>query len=215
MQIAFFAVVLAVLATSAYSFVHTSTKSHNHIQRNVLQMSKTIAVFGGTGATGRECVYQALNQGYNVVTLARDPSRMLNPDRIGGAAALGKLQVITGNVCDAGDVEKVYSLIESKGDEVVGTIVALGGKTKNVGPTMLTDGTRNIIQAMKTKKGSHPFTHSRIMNSRKTSLVVLLYHILSHLFFSSSFPPRTHPIESGGKRIAVVTSIGAGDPLSC
>ena len=57
-----------------------------------------------------------------MVTLARDPSRMLNPDRIGGATALDKLQVVTGNVCNAGDVENVYSLIESKGDEIVGTI---------------------------------------------------------------------------------------------
>ena len=159
MQVILFALVLAVLALSGYSFVHTSMKSSYQQHRNVLQMSKTIAVFGGTGATGRECVYQALNQGYNVVTLARDPSRMINPDRIGGVNAMDRLQVVTGNVCNAGDVEKVYSLIESKGDEVVGTIVALGGKTKNVGETMLTDGTKNIIQAMKTKKGAPSFTY--------------------------------------------------------
>ena len=163
MQVILFALVLAVLALSGYSFVHTSMKSSYQQHRNVLQMSKTIAVFGGTGATGRECVYQALNQGYNVVTLARDPSRMINPDRIGGVNAMDRLQVVTGNVCNAGDVEKVYSLIESKGDEVVGTIVALGGKTKNVGETMLTDGTKNIIQAMKTKKGDSNYIYSLMM----------------------------------------------------
>ena len=47
-----------------------------------------------------------------------------------------------------------------------GVVVALGGKTKEVGNTMLTDGTENVIDAMK---------------------------------------------EKGVKRIAVVTSIGAGD----
>ena len=50
--------------------------------------------------------------------------------------------------------------------DVTGVVVALGGKTKDVGPTMLTDGTTCIINACK---------------------------------------------KYGVKRIAVVTSIGAGD----
>lgn len=120
-----------------------------------LHMSKTIAVFGGTGATGRECVYQALKQGYSVVTLARDPTRMLIPDRAGGTTLNDpNLLVIAGDVCNAADVEKVFSAIKNKGDESVGTIVALGGKTKSVGPTMLTDGTRNIIDAIKKQNAS-------------------------------------------------------------
>jgi len=36
----------------------------------------TIAVFGGTGETGKEVVYQALKQGEKVVVLARTPEKM-------------------------------------------------------------------------------------------------------------------------------------------
>ena len=36
----------------------------------------------------------------------------------------------------AADVEKVF-----EGGDVEGVIISLGGKTKDVGPTMLTDGT--------------------------------------------------------------------------
>ena len=52
------------------------------------------------------------------------------------------------------------------GRDIDGVIVALGGKTSDVGETMLTDGTNNVINSMKDK---------------------------------------------GVKRVAVVTSIGAGD----
>ena len=130
----------------------------------------TVAIFGCTGALGRECVYQALSSGFNVVGLARTPSKMNVPDRaVGGGALLldSRLTVIQGDVTNAADVNKVFDTIGAGGNKCVGTIVALGGKTKDVGPTMLTDGTTNIVKAMK-----------------------------SH---------------DAGKRIAVVTSIGAGD----
>ena len=68
--------------------------------------------------------------------------------------------MIAGDVTNKADVDKVF-----EGD-VDGVIVALGGKTADVGETMLTDGTKNVIAAMK---------------------------------------------EKGVKRLAVVTSIGAGD----
>jgi NAD(P)H-binding len=63
------------------------------------------------------------------------------------------------------DVEKVFAAAP----QIDGVIVALGGKTADVGDTMLTDGTKNVIAAMKAK---------------------------------------------GVKRLAVVTSIGAGDSES-
>lgn len=142
-----------------------------------LRMSgpKTVAIFGGTGGVGRECVYQALKEGHNVVVLARDPSKMLTPERVAGSGGSlltdPKLHVIQGNVCEAADVNKVYQYIaSSSAPQVQGTIVALGGKTKDVGKTMLTDGTSNIIKAIKAN--------------------------------------------NGGKRVAVVTSIGAGDSES-
>jgi len=128
----------------------------------------TIAVFGGTGLLGRGCVYQALKANYKVIALARDPSKMLIPTGSGGNLAdkpldNPNLTVIKGDVTDQAAVDAVFDMSK----DITGVIVSLGGKTKYVGPTMLTDGTANIVKAMKNKGST--------------------------------------------KRIAVVTSIGAGD----
>lgn len=125
----------------------------------------SLAVFGATGLTGREAVYQALSRGEEVVALARDPSKLLVPKGSGGDAADSllsnpKLTVVQGDVTKQEDVDKVIT------SDVTGVLVSLGGKTADVGETMLTDGTSNIIRAMK---------------------------------------------NVGTKRVAVVTSIGAGD----
>ena len=45
-----------------------------------------------------------------------------------------------GSVTNAADVAKCIT------KDTTGVIVSLGGKTKDVGPTMLTDGTRNVIE---------------------------------------------------------------------
>jgi uncharacterized protein YbjT (DUF2867 family) len=138
----------------------TSTKS----SETALCM-KTIAVFGASGLTGAECVYQALKDGDNVVGLTRNPSKLVIPKGSGGSDADKpltdpKLTMIAGDVTKKADVDKVFE------NDIDGVIVALGGKTSEVGETMLTDGTKNIIAVMK---------------------------------------------EKGVKRLAVVTSIGAGD----
>ena len=128
----------------------------------------TIAVFGGTGLTGRECVFQALRADHRVVVLARTPSKLLIPAGSGGSLVDSPmtskdLVVMQGDVTDQAAVDAVF---ESNPD-ITGVIVALGGKTKDVGPTMLSDGTRCILNAMRYK--------------------------------------------SSARRIAVMTSIGAGD----
>jgi len=133
---------------------------------------KTIAVFGASGLTASECVFQALKSGDNVVGLTRHPSKLVIPKGSGGASAdqpmssvidkiEDQLTLIGGDVTNAADVAKVFDAAD-----IDGVIVALGGKTSDVGDTMLTDGTNNIMAAMKAK---------------------------------------------GVKRMAVVTSIGAGD----
>jgi nucleoside-diphosphate-sugar epimerase len=129
---------------------------------------KTIAVFGASGLTASECVYQALKDGDSVVGLTRKPSNLMIPKGSGGADADKpltdpNLKVIAGDVTKKADVDKVFE------SDIDGVIIALGGKTSDVGETMLTDGTKNIIAAMK---------------------------------------------EKGVKRLAVVTSIGAGDSES-
>ena len=96
----------------------------------------------------------------------RNPSKLVIPKGSGGADADKpltdpNLTLIGGDVTNPADVAKVFETAP-----IDGVIVALGGKTSEVGETMLTDGTNNIISVMK---------------------------------------------EKGVKRIAVVTSIGAGD----
>jgi nucleoside-diphosphate-sugar epimerase len=130
---------------------------------------KTIAVFGASGLSASECVYQALKNGDNVVGLTRNPDKLVIPKGSGGADAEKpltdpKLTMIAGDVTKQADVDKVFAAAK-----IDGVVVALGGKTKDVGTSMLTEGTSNVINAMKA---------------------------------------------NNVKRIAVVTSIGAGDSES-
>jgi hypothetical protein len=133
-------------------------------------LSATIAVFGASGLTGQECVYQALQDGHTVVGLTRNPSKLVIPKGSGGPKADQpltdpKLTILAGDVTKAADVSKVFAAA----GKIDGVIIALGGKTADVGETMLRDGTANVISAMK---------------------------------------------ENAVKRLAVVTSIGAGDSES-
>lgn len=131
------------------------------------ELGATIAVIGASGLTAAECVYQGLKNGDSIVGLTRDPSKMLIPKGSGGSDAdkpmsdLPNLKMIAGDVTQKSVVDDMFA--ENKIDSV---IIALGGKTSDVGETMLTDGTSIVINAMK---------------------------------------------ENGVKRLAVVTSIGAGD----
>jgi len=62
----------------------------------------------------------------------------------GEAFGSDKLAVTQGSVTNKADVDKVF-----EGGKVTGVVIALGGKTSDVGPTMLQDGTSNSIAAMK------------------------------------------------------------------
>ena len=107
----------------------------------------SIAVFGSTGLTGRECTHQLLERGVAVRALCRTPANVLTPLGSTGkeeAVTSDKLFKFKGSVDVAADVEKVF-----ESGDIEGVIIALGGKTKDVGPTMLTDGSAIIIDAMK------------------------------------------------------------------
>jgi uncharacterized protein YbjT (DUF2867 family) len=54
--------------------------------------------------------------------------------------------MIAGSVTNPDDVAKVFA-----NDDIDGCVIALGGKTSDVGDTMLTDGTKVILDAMKVK----------------------------------------------------------------
>jgi len=127
----------------------TSTSS----SQTQLYLGKTIAVIGASGLTSSECVYQALQNGDKVIGLTRNPSNLLIPKGSGGSKAgealvNDNLTMIAGDVTKLSDVQKVF---EASSEKIDGVIIGLGGKTSDVGESMLTDGTKNVIECMKEK----------------------------------------------------------------
>jgi nucleoside-diphosphate-sugar epimerase len=96
-------------------------------------MNTKLLVFGATGGTGRAIVQAALAQGHDVTASARDPGKL--------DLAHPRLEIVRGDVLDATSVARTMP-----GHDAV--ICALGtpATTKT---TVRSDGTRNILRAMK------------------------------------------------------------------
>lgn len=94
---------------------------------------KTIALFGATGKTGNHFLQKALAAGYQVQALARNPSN-LNFEE-------SDLQVIKGDVLDQKAVNKVVDSAD--------VVVSLFGHVKGSPKWLQTQGTENIVRAMK------------------------------------------------------------------
>jgi putative NADH-flavin reductase len=92
-------------------------------------------ILGATGGTGRQLVAQALERGYAVTALVRNPSKL--------KVEHPKLQVIQGDVLDYAAVEAAV-----EGQEAV--ISALGHKRYFYPTRILSEGTRNLLRAMET-----------------------------------------------------------------
>ncbi len=93
------------------------------------------------------------------------------------------LTVVKGDVTNQSDVDALFE----KDSDICGVVVALGGKTKYVGPTMLTDGTKCIINAMKKKlqKRIAVITSIGTGDSEKQaplSFKVLMYTVMRGIF---------------------------------
>jgi len=97
------------------------------------QRPSRVLIVGATGGTGRQLVTQALERGYAVTALVRDPSR-LQVDH-------PQLTVIRGNVLDDATVDAAM-----RGQEAV--LSALGHKRYFYPTRILSEGTRNILRAM-------------------------------------------------------------------
>jgi len=95
-----------------------------------------ILIIGATGGTGRQLVAQALERGYAVTALVRDPSKV--------SVDHPKLTVIQGDVLDASSVDAAM-----RGQEAV--LSALGHKRYFSPTRILSDGTGNILRAMETQ----------------------------------------------------------------
>ena len=94
---------------------------------------KTIALFGASGQTGQQFLIQALAQGYPIKALVRTPSKVSQQSE--------HLEIIQGDVLNLADVEKTV-----EGTDIV---VSLFGHVKDSPDWLQTDGTRNIVSAMK------------------------------------------------------------------
>ena len=96
-------------------------------------MKKKIALFGASGQTGQHFLELALENNFEVKALARNPKsiKQVSP----------KLKVYSGDVLNIDDVTKVI-----EGTDIV---VSLFGHVKGSPEWLQTDGTKNIVQAMK------------------------------------------------------------------
>lgn len=94
-----------------------------------------LLIVGATGGTGRQLVAQALERGFAVTALVRNPSK-LQVDH-------PQLAVIQGDVLNYASVEAVM-----RGQEAV--VSALGHKRFFYPTRILSEGTRNILRAMGT-----------------------------------------------------------------
>ncbi len=94
-----------------------------------------LAIIGGTGKTGKELLQQGLEAGHTIAALVRNPKKvqLVHPN----------LTVIQGNVLNPKDLANIFY-----GKDAV--LSALGHK-RFLGPShILSRGTENILQAMKT-----------------------------------------------------------------
>lgn len=93
-----------------------------------------LLIIGATGGTGRQLVLQALERGYEVTALVRNPARLqINHPQF---------TVVQGDILDPATVEAAM-----QGQEAV--VSALGHKKYFYPTRILSEGTRNILQAMK------------------------------------------------------------------
>jgi len=92
-----------------------------------------ITVFGASGKTGILLVYQALEKGHSVVAFARHAASVHITHR--------NLRIVEGDILD---YEKVKEAVE--GQEVILSTLGVNIRKYN---TVLSDGTANIIRAMK------------------------------------------------------------------
>ncbi|KAI1893353.1 hypothetical protein AGOR_G00122850 [Albula goreensis] len=97
---------------------------------------KNVLIFGATGMTGLVTLPQAVAAGYNVTVLVRNPARLPADHKAS--------RVVIGDVLNPDDVKKAM-----EGQDAV--IIILGTRSDLSPTTMMSDGTRNIVEAMKAR----------------------------------------------------------------
>ncbi|TDH15315.1 hypothetical protein EPR50_G00030290 [Perca flavescens] len=97
---------------------------------------KNVAIFGATGMTGLATLPQAVAAGYNVTVLVRDPTKLPADHKVS--------RVVVGDVLKKEDVMKTL-----EGQDAV--IIILGTRNSLSPTTMMSEGTKNIVEAMKAR----------------------------------------------------------------
>ncbi|KAL0972861.1 hypothetical protein UPYG_G00195630 [Umbra pygmaea] len=97
---------------------------------------KNVAIFGATGMTGVATLRVAVAAGYNVTVLVRDPARLPKDHKAS--------RVVVGDVLNKEDVKKTM-----EGQDAV--IIILGTRNDLSPTTMMSEGTKNILDAMKSQ----------------------------------------------------------------
>ena len=92
-----------------------------------------LLIIGGTGKTGRELIKQGLDQGHIITAIVRNPKKIKNDN--------SRLNVFKGNVLIPESIENAF-----QGQDVV--LSALGHKRFFIRTNTLSEGTKNIINAM-------------------------------------------------------------------
>ena len=92
-----------------------------------------ILIIGGTGGTGKQLIQQALEVGHQVTALVRSPEKIKIKD--------SNLHIVKGNVLDLQSVKQAVH-----GQEAV--LSVLGHKRFFIKTNILSEGTKNIIEAM-------------------------------------------------------------------
>lgn len=96
-------------------------------------MKKKIALFGASGQTGQYFLEMALANGYEIKALVRTPEKISQNNT--------KLEVYKGDVLHIEDIKQVV-----EGTDIV---VSLFGHVKGSPEWLQTNGTKNIVEAMK------------------------------------------------------------------
>ena len=94
---------------------------------------KKIALFGASGQTGQQFLIQALEKGYSIKALVRNLGSISQKSL--------NLELIQGDVLNINDVEKTIMGCD--------LVISLFGHVKNSPEWLQSDGTNNIIKAMK------------------------------------------------------------------
>ncbi|XP_031160184.1 flavin reductase (NADPH) [Sander lucioperca] len=97
---------------------------------------KNVAIFGATGMTGLATLPQAVAAGYSVTVLVRDPTKLPADHKVS--------RVVVGDVLKKEDVMKTL-----EGQDAV--IIILGTRNSLSPTTMMSEGTKNIVEAMKAR----------------------------------------------------------------